>query len=707
MDPAQANVYEIYLQPEEPHACCATYLFRWMHWVELKEGRQLQEDDLLFPNLTSNDQIQLDQPFSAIQMSTLLNKYATDAGVMDRRYNRLDIHCFRRGGAQYRLTHAQDPWPFKAVKWWGGWAEREPVEEIMEYLFDDSQYEASFGDMMSPRGSKSRVHIGMARLPAEVTMTKECFKATIRSMETRHAMVLATIEKEVRELKQQNNHIQQENTEWRGAISLQLEKAVHMLSSRVLSDPHHHPSQQQVDQLQRPPQHPAEQIRDQFPQHRSSHQSPPFPSQQKHSQPSVHIASPRRQSPPPRNSQEPHTQPSSSQHPRPQIPPVYSWKEAITQWNEGDPENDLENPLSEWMPRMKYGQSTFSDDKLIANEFESFGRSDTRLRQVYGGSLDSVGKLVQAIRKRHKQKGQEEEVGDEEVEEEEEKEEGVEEEGDNLPELPIPRVTHWKDVIRQWEEGDPDYGLVPLREWTMEMRQMNKLYPTRKLIAKEFERSGHNEATMRQMYGDNLDGLNTLITVIRKQNRMRRIQAKNAARPQTVNDSNTESEDEEEEKGEVGGAAGPMPRVPRLQTWKQAIVQWETGDPEQGLTPIRDWPYKWRNTARTRMLYLTRKRIAEEFAFCGRDEIRMRELHGNAMDSSNALVKSIRKRLGLSRPRRNKGPLENTTGNEEDELDELEEEEEEEEEEERRRGRSTDEEAQVVSSPASLKRKAP
>ncbi|KAF9328215.1 hypothetical protein BG006_008554 [Podila minutissima] len=658
MDPAQANIYEIYLQPEEPHACCATYLFRWMHWVELKEGRQLQEDDLLFPNLTSNDQIQPNQPFSAIQMSSLLNKYATDAGVMDRRYNRLDTHCFRRGGAQYRLTHAQDPWPFKAIKWWGGWAEREPAEEIMEYLFDDSQYEASFGDMMSPRGSKSRGHIGMAKLPAEVIMMKECFKETMRSMETRHAAALDTIEKEVRELKQQTNHIQQENTEWRGAISLQLEKVVHMLSSRVLSAATTTSTPSRAD---------------------------PRPVSTASVITSITTVSIAAEAPPAFNSHCKLTAPiaSTKKFSGASYTAIVNWKEAIIQWNEGDPENGLENPLSEWMPRMKYGQSTFSDRKLIASEFESFRCSDTKMRQVNGGSLDRVGKLVQAIRKRHKQQGQEEEEEDEEVEDEEEDEEGVEEgveeEGDNLPELPIPRVTHWKDVIRQWEEGDPDYGLVPLREWTMEMRQMNKLYPTRKLIAKEFERCGHNEATMRQMYGDNLDGLNTLITAIRKQNRMRRIQAKNAARPQTVNDSNTESEDDEEEKGEAGGAAGPMPRVPRLQTWKQAIEQWETGDPEQGLTPMRDWPYKWRNTARTRMLYLTRKRIAEEFAFCGRDEIRMRELHGNAMDSSNGLVKSIRKRLGLSRPRRNKGPLENTTGNEEDELDELEEEEEEEE----------------------------
>ncbi|KAG0034910.1 hypothetical protein BGZ81_002317 [Podila clonocystis] len=720
MNPAQANVYEIYSQPEEPYACCVTYLLQWIQWVELKEGRRLQEDDPLFSNLIGNDQIQLDQHFSAVQMSTLLNKYARDAGVMDYRYNRLDTHCFRRGGAQHRLTHAQDPWPFKAIKWWGGWAEREPAEKIMEYLLDDYQYEASFGNIMSPRGSKSRGHIGMAGLPAEMMVTKECFKSTIRSMETRHATAMAIIEKELKELRQQNSHFRQENIEWRGAISLQLEKVVHMLPSQVPSDPHRHPSQQQVDQPQRPLQRPAEKIREQRPQHKSSPQSPPLPSQLGDSQNPVHTARSQRQLPPPGNSQDLHTQPSSSQHPKAKIPPINNWKEAIKQWYEGDPENGLNEPLSEWTPKMRYGQATFSNRKLIASEFELLGCSDTKMRQVYGSSLNGVGTLVTAIRKRHKKLRQEDEQDEEaeeaEEEEEEEEEEGEEEEqeedeeegSDNLTELPIPRVTHWKDVIRQWEEGDPDNGLsVPLRMWSLEMRRTHKVYPARKVIAKEFERCGKDEATMRQLYGASLDGLQSLIVAIRKLHKLQGINTKIAARSQTVNDSDTESEKEDEENGEEGGTAGPIPTVPRIRTWKQAVEQWEKGDPEHGLAPMRDWPEEWRKTSRTRMLCLARRRIAEEFEFCGRDEIRMRKLHGEAMDCNKDLLDSIRGRLGVSSQWKSKSTLKNTVGDEEEELEELEELEEEGEEEEEEALTKKRKLALVANSSASLRKKRP
>ncbi|KAI9234045.1 MAG: hypothetical protein BYD32DRAFT_385899, partial [Podila humilis] len=122
IDTSQVNTYEIHLQTNEPHACCVTKLLFWIDWAELKEGRQLQDEDFLFPHLDGSDQIQLDQPFSATQLSNLLNKYAADARIMDHRYNRLDTECFRRGGGQHRFFHIQDQWPLKAVKWWGGWS---------------------------------------------------------------------------------------------------------------------------------------------------------------------------------------------------------------------------------------------------------------------------------------------------------------------------------------------------------------------------------------------------------------------------------------------------------------------------------------------------------------------------------------------------------------------------------------------------------
>ncbi|KAF8886647.1 hypothetical protein CPB85DRAFT_1258454 [Mucidula mucida] len=60
-------------------------------------------------------------------------------------------HSFRRGGAQYRFMFAPigQRWSLKIVRWWGGWAENEGVNTLMNYLLDSlSQYETSYGDAL-------------------------------------------------------------------------------------------------------------------------------------------------------------------------------------------------------------------------------------------------------------------------------------------------------------------------------------------------------------------------------------------------------------------------------------------------------------------------------------------------------------------------------------------------------------------------------
>ncbi|KAF9301726.1 hypothetical protein BGZ74_006342 [Mortierella antarctica] len=90
-----------------------------------------------------------------------------------------------------------------------------------------------------------------------------------------------------------------------------------------------------------------------------------------------------------------------------------------------------------------------------------------------------------------------------------------------------------------------------------------------------------------------------------------------------------------------------QPLACEITHWRQAIEQWEKGDPEQGFMPIRDWPKQWRKGAGTMKLYLRLKAIADEFEFCGRDEYRMRELHGDITDRPGELVDSIRHRIRI------------------------------------------------------------
>lgn len=134
---------------------------------------------------------------------------------------------------------------------------------------------------------------------------------------------------------------------------------------------------------------------------------------------------------------------------------------------------------------------------------------------------------------------------------------------------------------------------------------------------------------MREVYGDHLNGIQRLMKAIRKRRRLQ-----------------DEEERGREEQGEQNGLNN-LQVVPRISSWKEAVQQWEKGHPERGLMPIRDWPLAWRKmTPRTSALYQTRmsrKLIAEEFHFCGRDENRMRKIHGSNMDCIASLCMSIRR----------------------------------------------------------------
>ncbi|KAF9390091.1 hypothetical protein CPB97_009988 [Podila verticillata] len=569
IDPARANVYEIYLQPEEPHSCCATHLHAWIQQLELKKGQKLPPNEYLFPDLGDNDHIQQEKPFSVTQVSDQLNKYAMDTGIMDHRYNRLDTHCFRRGGAQHRLS-AQDPWPFKAIKWWGGWSEREHAEKILEYLWDDLQYEASFGDIMSPLGSKARVHAGTARLPAETMVTRECLKYTIRSIESRHTAAVAKIEKGVQELRQQNMEFRRESIEWRSAINLQLEKVVHMLSSPAQdpprcpfqqpdqsqqpsqhpeesllesqpdhlqpdhsqpdhSQPDHsqqpdqhpeesllesRPDHSQPDQSQQPSQHPEESLLESQPLHRSPPQLPPDLSKRKHSQPLHRV-------PPREKPQECHSQPKGRRTSQ-TIPVISHWKEAVLQWEQGDRDKGLDVPLSEWTHAMSHRNCTYNDRKLIFEEFESFGRSGARMRKVYGNSMNGLKKLLIAIRSRRKlkKKGVEDRGQEAEQQEEEEEEEGLKE---HWPK--VPRIKTWRQAVQQWEIGDPTHGLGPISKWPLvrrRSRRSHSSYSRRRTIAGEYEYCGRDEHRMRQLHSAAMDRLSNLVESINRQKRLRR-----------------------------------------------------------------------------------------------------------------------------------------------------------------------------------------
>lgn len=120
--------------------------------------------------------------------------------------------------------------------------------------------------------------------------------------------------------------------------------------------------------------------------------------------------------------------------------------DAIKQWDEGDPGKGLTIPLGMWTPAMIHHNVTYYHRKLIVKEFEHYGRNEDRMREVFGNSMESVGSIIHAIRRRH-----------------------------FVPPLPtehhphcqqeqtIPAISNWREAIQPWVNGDPSRGLtVPL-----------------------------------------------------------------------------------------------------------------------------------------------------------------------------------------------------------------------------------------------------
>lgn len=628
----------------------------------MQECRRLMADDFLFPALNSDDSIQLKKLLSVTQLSTLMNKYANDAGLMDHRYTRFDTHCFRRGGAQHQFVHAQDKWPFQAVRWWGGWSEREPAERVLEYLLDDSQYETSFGDMMSPHRFKTRGHTGSTRHNLEVQAMRE----VVQSMDLRHTAALSRIEKENQDLRRQIAKLE-------SAITQKLDKAVHALTSRVAVDTHHPKSRQSL----------LPELSRQQSQHKEQPLKEQQPKQRRHKQQARRPPSPQQESDEER---------SESETENSYIPPFVHWREAIQQWDVGDPKNGITVPLRDWDLAMRRGQKRYYDCKLVAQEFEYHGRNEDKMRQLYGDSSNGgIKKLLTAIRSRRNlgilqppaevveneplNPGTSDDESDQENHGRPQRQKKKPDQGTSAHPT-IPKISSWREAVQQWEEGDPDNGLiVPLCKWATVTRESRATHANRKLIANEFDFFKRDEHKMREVHGKSMDKLKLLVESIRKRFKQqgqleydqtggerKRIQRQRARHVIDVSDSDT-TEDEQlapqqrsqnHRKTIVRGTGViSAQRVPNLHSWKDAVRQWENGDPENGLTlPFRDWPAEMLTLDAVKRLHSKRKRIMEEFELFGRDEELMRQDHGHAMDTVKGFISAL-----LSRRKRQQQPL--------------------------------------------------
>ncbi|KAF9290041.1 hypothetical protein BGZ74_000579 [Mortierella antarctica] len=586
IDRSQANVYQIFPRPHEPHACCVSSVLEWIQYVELTKGQRLHADDFLFPRPAKDDSIQLKKQFTVTEVSSRLNKFAADAGLMGHRYTRLDTHCFRRGGAQYRLLHPQDPWSLTAVKWWGGWSERESTEKILDYLLNESQYEASFGDMLSPQGSRTRGHADTAKLRVEMLMMKERFDSVLRAV--------ARLENEVEALKLNNGSLRldlkQDNVEYHRAViqaNMELRQEITGLADTIMS---------RLDKSQGSSSTPSYTQQRSTTGHSYSQQLSTTDlyshshaqRQQRQSHQSEHTNQPNNEDLDPPEEHEPAYEPRQQQKapqepPAERIPTILSWREAIKQWEEGDPENGLTVPLRDWSVAWRRRSGAHYIRKLIVKEYEHFDRDADKMHAVYGANMTGVvSRFVRAINKRHRRQtdgaarnrkkrtrgGAGSDSDDNVYLKEEEEDEEVEPlsvvpklndvdfgpppvvkfVGD-LSYLPVvPKINHWRQAIQQWEHGDPEKGLmVPIRDWPLEWRKadrVNKTYHNRKRIVDEFEACGRDEAEMRKIHGKKMDGAYSLLVSI---NSRRRKELRQRKEEEALEDAGRDDDDDDDD----------------------------------------------------------------------------------------------------------------------------------------------------------------
>ncbi|KIM59454.1 hypothetical protein SCLCIDRAFT_126125 [Scleroderma citrinum Foug A] len=134
-----ANQYRLYPRPQTP--TCDSFLedpdltlALWIKWVEHIHLRcPMSQTDFMFPLLGPNGVLQPGKVLLHKTIQKLLNKATTGAGIPGT----FSTHCFWCGGAQYCFMLSPKPWLLKWVHWWGGWAEGEQKDTLMQYLLDE------------------------------------------------------------------------------------------------------------------------------------------------------------------------------------------------------------------------------------------------------------------------------------------------------------------------------------------------------------------------------------------------------------------------------------------------------------------------------------------------------------------------------------------------------------------------------------------
>lgn len=121
------------LDPRRPELNCVDHLLQWFQHQKELLGRDLNEDDPVFPCLMSSGRILLGkQPLSYQSWMALIKSVIKESNLAPSRRREFSGHCTRRGSVQWRLYRAPstERWTLEQIRWWAGWT---PNEKVMKY----------------------------------------------------------------------------------------------------------------------------------------------------------------------------------------------------------------------------------------------------------------------------------------------------------------------------------------------------------------------------------------------------------------------------------------------------------------------------------------------------------------------------------------------------------------------------------------------
>ncbi|KAF9157949.1 hypothetical protein DFQ26_008156 [Actinomortierella ambigua] len=388
--------YEVHPTPEEPEICCYRRLSAWLKFYQSYYmncvKRPVAAEDPIFPTIDRQGRFNVTQEHTPQTIQKWLTYFATKSGILDNKPGgNFTTHCFRRGGAQHRFMFTKEKWSLKAVRWWGGWSEKEDVGVITRYLLDEMHhYESGYSDIMSPdrRAHRQTLFMGAedADKPPTVAHIHEQNKSIVQMSRT-----LAQLTEAVAQMQAQLHHIASSlqathGQQIPGTTPAPAVPSTPPFAAGQMAPPFSFGSSQPFGLS-------GTQSLD-MPNAGSSVAIPAFPQNVAYQQRQREAVDQR------------HHMLLEQAVSKPKIPSAKTWKEVYEQWANGDPSKGLTIPLKDWTTAMRgrANSSLYAQRKIIAMEYERCGYNEQEFTRLYSATIHNLKALILAIRQKRKER---------------------------------------------------------------------------------------------------------------------------------------------------------------------------------------------------------------------------------------------------------------------------------------------------------------